>query len=413
MDSNSLLEKLLEDGIISHGDILKIDAMTKKEKVLSVHPYSIAQGKGKDTRWFTYVGQEKRKKVGKKTEEALILYLYDYYFGTDKSSLTVPELYPEWFKYKRDRVSRMNTLRRYDNDYKRFYENEPLTESLMQKPVSEIKLLDIESWAYAMIRKYNLSSKAYLNMMTPLRQLFDYLVKKEIVAVNIARQVRIDRGYFKPSRKKPAKTQIFFKDEEQNIIEESYRLAEETRDGLYLAFPFFFLSGIRIGELLGLSYEDLDEDSHTIHIHQSLMLIDTVDDDRNWGKTKYQVGEYLKRNADERYVVVPEECFRIAERVQNLQKEKGLHARRIFPVTTPTNLQKKLTRICRNLNIIERSPHKIRKTYISTLINHMMDLDFVREQVGHKELQTTLNSYTYSTTRTEKQFREISEIFKS
>ena len=33
--------------------------------------------------------------------------------------------------------------------------------------------------------------------------------------------------------------------------------------------------------------------------------------------------------------------------------------------------------------------------------------DFVREQVGHKELQTTLNCYTYSTTRREEQVEKL------
>ena len=48
------------------------------------------------------------------------------------------------------------------------------------------------------------------------------------------------------------------------------------------------------------------------------------------------------------------------------------------------------------MNIRIRSPHKMRKTYISTLLNNNMDPDFVRTQAGQKELQTTFNSYTYS-----------------
>ena len=42
----------------------------KRDIVLKVHPYKIAQGMGKDRRWFTYVKDQKalgkRKKVGKK-----------------------------------------------------------------------------------------------------------------------------------------------------------------------------------------------------------------------------------------------------------------------------------------------------------------------------------------------------------
>ena len=39
-----------------------------------------------------------------------------------------------------------------------------------------------------------------------------------------------------------------------------------------------------------------------------------------------------------------------------------------------------------------------------------MDADFVREQAGHRELQTTLNSYTYSTTRNNEKIAKLEEI---
>ena len=69
-----------------------------------------------------------------------------------------------------------------------------------------------------------------------------------------------------------------------------------------------------------------------------------------------------------------------------------------------------LYRLCDSLDLTRRSPHKWRKTYISKLLNDGVDPDFVREQVGHKELQTTLNSYTYSTTRKEEQITRLQKI---
>lgn len=416
IDSRALLANLIENGIISVSDIRDAEIMNKKKNVLNLHPYTISQGKGKDTRWQTYVEDDtkpnKRRKVVKKTEAELIDYLHDFYFGKVTPDMqTLPDIYPEWFEYKKMKVTRLNTLHRIDTDYKRFYENEPLSETLMSTPICQIKKLMLEKWAYSMIHKYDMSYKSYQNMVTPLRQILDYMIDKEVLAVNPMRNLRIDKGHFKPVRKKPAKTQIFFDDEIDPIMKSAYELAEKTGDELFLAIPLFFLTGIRLGECLGLSFDDFYESEHVLRVHRSLVVVDTVDENRNWQTRVYQIQEYLKKNADEREVIATDECFEIAKKIRKMQEQKGIQSNFLFSVQTPSCLESKLKRVCREAGIENKSPHKIRKTYISRLVNKMMDLDFIREQVGHKEIQTTLNSYTYSTARAEKKYSDLKEIF--
>ena len=416
-ESERILEGLIDTGMISLSDVQNVEIMKNKQQVLAVHPFSITHGKGVYC-WSTYVEDETkpdhRRKVVKKTEAVLYEYLYEFYFGGKAipAMQTLADIYPEWFEYKKIKVARLNTLHRYDTDFKRFYLDDPLSKELMSTPVCLLKKLLIEKWAYSMIHKYNLTRKAYMNMITPLRQMFDYMIDKEILTVNPVRNVHIEKGHFKPERKKPAKTQIFFADEKDQLIAAAYQLAEETRDEQFLAIPLFFLTGLRIGECLGLSYDDFDEDLHIIRVHRSMIAVDHVDKDRNWGKREYVIEEYLKKNAEEREVIVTDECFRIADKIREFQREKGIYSSMLFHVKTPTNLQKKLARLCKMVDIQVRSPHKIRKTYISTLINQSIDMDFIREQVGHKDLQTTLNSYTYSTSRIEKKYADLSAIFE-
>lgn len=79
----------------------------------------------------------------------------------------------------------------------------------------------------------------------------------------------------------------------------------------------------------------------------------------------------------------------------------------LFEGVSESNVECKLYRLCQELNITKRSPHKWRKTYISHLLNNGVDPDFVREQVGHKDLQTTYNSYTYTGGFITKQMLEL------
>lgn len=132
--------------------------------------------------------------------------------------------------------------------------------------------------------------------------------------------------------------------------------------------------------------------------------------DGTWSKRKYEVVNHVKGGGDDRDVVVTDACFDLITKIKQLQAKSKVLSYQLFPDITPSNVQFKLYRVCDTLHLARRSPHKWRKTYISKLLNDGFDADFVREQVGHKELQTTLNSYAYSTTRKEDQVKKLQKV---
>ena len=120
------------------------------------------------------------------------------------------------------------------------------------------------------------------------------------------------------------------------------------------------------------------DDGSCKSVSKMLSVQDVRNDDGTWSKRKFQIIDSLKGGSDPRDIMVTDQIFQL-----------------------------KLRRICKDLGIECRSPHKGRKTYISNLLNKGLDPDFVREQVGHKDLQTAYNSYTFSTTRKEKQLKQL------
>ena len=72
------------------------------------------------------------------------------------------------------------------------------------------------------------------------------------------------------------------------------------------------------------------------------------------------------------------------------------------------SLDKKIYKFCDKLGIQRRSIHKLRKTFISTLLDNKVNSDTVRETVGHQDMRTTLNNYYYDR-KTEKQIEEQME----
>ena len=414
--SDELLETALSSGIISAGDIQSIIFMNKKRKVLALHPYAIRQGKGKDQRWFTTVKDksypEGRRKIGKSTEEEIYDYLYKYYFiyPAAREDRTLTELYEEWINYKLATVSRSNTVHRYDSDYQRFYVKEPLSIKIMTTPLSELTVADIKEWASQLVKKYHLTKKAYYGATTVLRQVYEYLIDKEELEKNPFNRVRINKDLFRKSGKKPAATQIFYADEIELICSACFERALEEKDVAWLAIPLFFHTGLRIGECLALLFRDCDQEEHTIYIHQMLAVMDERLPDGTWMPRRFEIIDYLKGNGDPRDIIVSDKGFEIINLIRKIHHANKRISDLLFPDITENNVQAKLYKICRESGVAERSPHKWRKTYISTLLNNGVDPDFVRNQVGHKDIQTTYNSYTYSTTRKEEQVKQLNEV---
>ena len=79
-----------------------------------------------------------------------------------------------------------------------------------------------------------------------------------------------------------------------------------------------------------------------------------------------------------------------------------------------TAIRWRVQKYCKKANIVYRSPHKIRKTWISKLIDAKVNINTIRELAGHEDERTTYKNYCYDR-KTEKQRQEQMEealVFK-
>lgn len=180
----------------------------------------------------------------------------------------------------------------------RFYVNEPLSTKIMTTPLSKLTVADIKEWSYSLVKKHNLTQKAYYNASTIIRQIYEWLIEKEAIEKNPCKLVRINHSVFRKAEKKSADTQIFYRDEIELIIQYCFQKADETGDFSFLAIPLIFYTGLRIGECLALSFSDCDRANHLINVHRMLAVKDERLPDGTWAKREYEIVDFLKGNGD-------------------------------------------------------------------------------------------------------------------
>ena len=134
--------------------------------------------------------------------------------------------------------------------------------------------------------------------------------------------------------------------------------------------------------------EDVTQDGKWIHIQ------------RQYRYETDEIVEHTKGTEGDRFVPLPEVARQIIEMARASQMEHGTpHDGFIFSsndLPLPYQpVQYLFEKYSARLETVQKSSHKARKTYISSLIDVGINLNSVREYVGHSDERTTLHNYCF------------------
>lgn len=166
-------------------------------------------------------------------------------------------------------------------------------------------------------------------------------------------------------------------------IDEYMKFREGIKDKKvsYICFEVLYWTGIREGELLGLTSEDFDFESNIIHIRRTFSRVG-----------RKEIISTPKTKKSKRDVPMPD--F-LAKEIQEYVGQMYIFKDdRIFPVTK-SFLTHEMERGCKKTNVKKIRIHDIRHSHASLLINNGCDILVVAERLGHEKVSTTLNTYSH------------------
>ena len=146
---------------------------------------------------------------------------------------------------------------------------------------------------------------------------------------------------------------------------------------------------MRVGELSALKHTDICLEKQFIHVQRT----EVTYKDPTTSERVCEVQDFPKTQAGDRYLIIPETAISILKEIMGISEgneylfsENGKRIR-------ANAFNRRLTRVCDDLKIKHRSMHKIRKTYGTTLLDADVDKSIVAEQMGHKDISTTIRFY--------------------
>lgn len=140
-------------------------------------------------------------------------------------------------------------------------------QSICKKIIRELTEDDIYTFIQTILMDKDLSTKEYGNVKTVLQGMIRYArFEKKYTSINISNffgDFRVGKNILKKSEKTDA--QKCFTDEERIRI---LKLVDKKPDIRNLAIHLCFQTGVRVGELAALKWEDIDWENGTLHIQR-------------------------------------------------------------------------------------------------------------------------------------------------
>lgn len=359
---------------------LLIEDIMKRHEAKSYilkHKYKITEGK--DGRWFTRVPDKNGSRVVVFRErEALDEFLIDYYKSLEEGP-TLKDIFEEsqLEKFREGSISE-STLTRNRTDFNRFYSE--FGEMKIGDVTTEILIEFIRDTKVEL----NLNAKAYGNLMTITRSIFKYARKKKLTDISMAavsEELEWGKNAFR-RYEKPEESQVF-NDEEVAALAAYFKRKKDAR---YLGLLLLFVTGIRVGELAGLKWEDIYDGG--IQIRRT----ETIWTDANH-KSHCEVISLTKTEAGARVVPIPTNAMWILEQAKEINPYSEYVFAKDGSRVRAGYFRNALYKACKDLGIRKRSPHKIRKTYASILLDNDVAPKAIIENMGHTDISTTNVSY--------------------
>ncbi|WP_163581335.1 site-specific integrase [Gracilibacillus saliphilus] len=202
---------------------------------------------------------------------------------------------------------------------------------------------------------------------------------------------------------------IFNKYLEKEELEEFLTVTKnEGLEGDLLAFTMLAYTGLRVGELVALKWNDIDFDNKTLRVIRTYY-------NPTSNKLKYQLLT-PKTKTSRRTISIDELLINILQKYNKEQDKikkdnKHFYKDNGFIFTTNEGYPKTIKAISIRLQrLLKRTsiekpitPHSFRHTHTSLLIEADVHIKEIQERLGHADIQTTMDIYAHMTKNIKKE----------
>ncbi|HCT6947928.1 TPA: site-specific integrase, partial [Enterococcus faecalis] len=335
-------------------------------------------------------GKQRRKRLTVSTKkeaqqiESKYLRLYHENKLTTNSDLTLKDIYEVY-----EEKYTQNLKPSYKQTQERIFKNyiEPYFKNTQIKLIKKQQIYDFQQFLLTSKpkRKETLSNKTINMIIIHLQKLFNVAMKEGLSYENPCNQI---------DKLKVQKKEIDFwtLDEFTTFISH----IDKNKPFLKVFYQFAFFTGMRAGEMIALTWSDIDFYNQTVRINKSAKLIN---------------GNYVtttpKTESSNRYITINSKITAMLKKWQEIQPKllidnfQNIDSDKLLvfqysekhPSSDYYSKQIKKIIVKNNLNLKPIRLHDFRHSHVALLIHNNEKNTTIKERLGHSSITTTIDTY--------------------
>jgi site-specific recombinase XerD len=260
------------------------------------------------------------------------------------------ELANNFIRYMEGKRLSLSTIRVYSDfvkDFLRFHKG---------KKISDINIRDVEKYGEDVLAKHNFSISTHRQFISAIKKFAIFYPEMDIEAemLELPRKEKILPG-------------VLSKEEVINLITNTQNLKHRA------AITLLYSAGLRISELLNLRLSDIDIDRRQLKVSRSKGRKDRI---------VVLADGFLPMLRNYYLTYKPQVYF-----IEGLSGERY----------SAESVRAVIRRACKRAGILKRvTPHTLRHSYATHLLESGIDLRYIQELLGHSRPETTM-IYTHVT----------------
>lgn len=223
-----------------------------------------------------------------------------------------------------------------------------------------------------------LSNRYILDIVVLLKTIFKYAVRTYHISNPMDNVILL--------HKKP--TDVKMLDENEEKVLEQYIAENPNKTSMGIALSMS--TGIRIGELCALKWEDVDLKKRILTVSKTIQRVQITDGDT---KTKLIITE-PKSESSNRKIPIPDCVMGLLRKFKGKSSEYILTGKE-KPIE-PRTMQYRFSKILKNVNLPSIHFHALRHMFASDCVKAGVDMKYLSEILGHSKVEITMNRYVHS-----------------
>ena len=266
------------------------------------------------------------------------------------------------------------------------------------KPTDIMKFYDLLEKDTQLVRKKGnngsktkkpLSGKTILEHHRLLRAMLHKAVYWQLIVANPAERVQ------PPKARKPKRRS--YDDEQTKILLENLELLPNEDTKYKVAIILTVFTGVRLGELMGLEWQDVDFKNGIISINRSSQYLADMGVFTKVPKTESSIREIA---IPEFIISLLEEYKLLYEEQKSIYGELWTNSDRLFVQADgkpmhPSTISKWFVKYVGQIGLPVINFHGLRHTNASLLVAQNIDIAVISARLGHAQIRTTLDFYVH------------------